>query len=110
MNSAFFKLVSGQMPATIGMRNPSIARRKFSSSRRSKTGCVIPNSAPASTLCANRRISCSMSGTPGLAATESVNSVGAPSGLPPMSSPWFSARTIRVSPIASTSNTAVASG
>ena len=55
MNSALRALTSGQIPAMTGMRQCSILRRKFSSSERSKTGCVTANSAPASTLYSKRR-------------------------------------------------------
>ena len=91
------------MPATMGMRNPSMRLRNVSRTRKSKTGWVTPYSAPASTFHAKRRTSLSRSGTPGLAATAMVNPVDAPMGLPPMSSPWFSRCTIFTSPMASTS-------
>src|ERR1022692_1430946 len=55
MNSALRVLVSGQMPATTGMRQCSILRRNSSSSRISNTGWVTANSAPASTVAAMRR-------------------------------------------------------
>ena len=38
MNSAFLTLTRGQIPAMTGMRQCSMRRKKFSSSRRSKTG------------------------------------------------------------------------
>src|SRR5690606_41789821 len=40
-NSAFLRDASGHIPATIGMRNDSVARRNLSSWRASNTGCVI---------------------------------------------------------------------
>src|SRR5262245_439701 len=49
-NSAFLKLVSGQMPGITGMRQCSIRCRKFFSCTTSKTGWVMANSAPASTF------------------------------------------------------------
>jgi len=54
------------MPGDDGNAMALNALRKFSSRRRSKTGWVMAYSAPASTLKAKRRNSCSMSGTPGL--------------------------------------------
>ena len=87
MNSAFRRLVNGQIPATTGTLNSSIRRKNSSSTLRSKTGCVIANSAPASTLNANRRTSWSMSCTPGLAATAIVNPVEPPIELLPISNP-----------------------
>jgi len=64
-------------------------------------GWVMAYSAPASTLYLKRRSSCSMSGTPGLAATPMVKLVLAPIALAPMSRPWFSLRTILTRPMES---------
>ena len=49
-NSALRAETSGQMPATTGMRACAIEPRKRSSCAGSNTGCVIANSAPASTF------------------------------------------------------------
>src|SRR5439155_440033 len=53
-NSALRRETSGQIPATIGMRNCSTRFRNASSCRWSNTGCVTANSAPASTFQAKR--------------------------------------------------------
>ena len=94
-------------------RNPErldAARETARARRASNTGCVMTNSAPASTLYASRRSSSSGSSAPGLAATPMWNAVGTPMLCPPMSDPRFNRVTTFVSPIESTSNTPVASG
>ena len=57
MNSAFRSDVNGQIPATIGMRTCAIRSRNRSNWSGSNTGCVIANSAPASTFHSKRRTS-----------------------------------------------------
>src|SRR6185503_1493333 len=109
-NSALRRLISGQIPATIGILNCSTRCRNASSWRASNTGCVTANSAPASTFHANRDSSRSMSLAPGFTPTPMAHFVAPPSGLLPGSSPWFNRYTRLVRPIESMSNTAVASG
>ena len=110
MNSAFRALSKGQIPTMTG--NAERARPALGTARSvaaSNTGRVTTNSAPASTLYASRLISWSRS-RDGLAITPVWKRVGGPMGCPPTSSPWFSRLMTLVSPIESTSNTAVASG
>ena len=60
MNSACRRLSSGMMPAMIGMRTCRRSAAGTSANpSASNTGCVTANSAPASTLYSNRRISSS---------------------------------------------------
>ncbi|MND05764.1 hypothetical protein D3C83_267530 [compost metagenome] len=49
-NSALRTEINGQMPAITGMWLPPIFPKNFSSCAGSNTGCVIANSAPASTF------------------------------------------------------------
>ena len=67
------------------------------------------NSAPASTLCCNRRHSASRSGANGLTPTPMRKRVGSPNGWPAISSPRLRRTAMFVRPTASTSETAVAS-
>ncbi len=78
---------SGQIPATIGMRNCSTRSRKASSWATSNTGWVTAKSAPASAFQAKRDSSRSRSGAAGFTPTPMANRVGEPIGLPPGSSP-----------------------
>ena len=94
----------------IGSRAPSIRLRNDSKPGTSKIGRVMMNSAPASTLYSNRRSSWSRFDAAGFTETPMWNAVGAPIDWPPTSHPRLSRATTLVRPIASTSNTAVASG
>ena len=109
-NSAFRSDTSGQIPAITGILTCETAPRNVSSCAASKTGCVIANSAPASTFHSNRRISCAASIAAGFTPTPIANRVGCPMAFPPGSSPRLRFRTRFVRPIESMSNTAVASG
>src|SRR2546421_744344 len=97
-------------PATIGMRYAPSPLKKLASCLTSNTGCVTANSAPASAFKGNRDSSRSSSTAPGFTPTPIAQLVGAPIGLLPGSSPWFSRYTRFVRPIESMSKTAVASG
>ena len=82
MNSACRRLSSGVMRRQD--RNPRRRRSARGTARAratSNTGCVIANSAPASTLYSNRRNSSSRSSAPGFTATPMWNAVGAPMRL-----------------------------
>ena len=87
MNSAFRRLVSGQIPATTGIRNPSILRRNSSSSFRSNTGCVIAELRTRLDLVRKPPHLVLNVLTPGFAATEIVNPVDPPIGFLPISIP-----------------------
>ena len=98
--------MTGKIPASTGIGQPPSASRKRSSAARSKTICVIAKRAPAAIFSRKRSSSSSKSSAVGLTATPTKNDVGASIGRPSSSSPWLSAVTSRVRPIASTSNTA----
>ena len=87
MNSAFRRLVRGQIPAITGTFKWAILSRKTNSASGANTGCVMMNSAPASTFSQVRRYSRSRSIAFGSAPTPITIFVTAFNGLPPRSTP-----------------------
>ena len=110
MNSALRTLVSGQMPASTGMRQCSTRRRKFSSRRMSKTGCVTAYCAPASHFEFEAAHLFVEVGDAGIGADADDEGGGGADGVGADVHAEVQIVTMLTRPMASTSKTAVASG
>ena len=99
------------MPTRIGIFGiPPRRSRKRSHDSNSYTGWVIRNCGPASSFFLKRPISWSRSSAVGFTPHPTAKRVAAPIEVPARSVPWFMRWMMRISPIASVSNTAVALG